>query len=193
MDDAPFLILKLITKWQESKQCSTGMKTDKNKPTVEYNREPGNKPSHICPTVLDKDANAIQGGQEIFKKKRWGGNWVCTHTSGPTHTVIVSLWQAELTNMVGRKVYMRTTDISRSSPRLYGAKLSPSLYLDMTLKVYLLLSNWIIRSLNLGTSRTVKDRGARWLHWSRPVWDSPLLSMETDIQGASKVWGNVLI
>lgn len=45
--------------------------------------------SHICPTVLDKDANAIQGGQEIFKKKRWGGTGYA-HTQVDPRTLWLS-------------------------------------------------------------------------------------------------------
>lgn len=104
--------MKTMQYWHENRQ---------NKPTVEYNREPGNKPSHICPTVLDKRMpTRFKGDRRSLKESSEGE--LGMHTQVDPRTVIVSLWQAELTNMVEAKsLHMRTTDISRSS-RLYGSK-----------------------------------------------------------------------
>ena len=138
MDDSPFLILKLITELQESKQGSAGMKTKTN---PQWNTRDSLGIALTYMSIFDKDANIIQGGKAIFKKTMVMGK-LGIHIQKWIHTTVITLlWQPKLTNIVGQKVYIRTTHISRSSPQLYGAKLSPSLYLDMTLKVYLLLRN----------------------------------------------------
>ena len=99
MDDSLFLILKLITKLQESKQCSTVMKTNKNKPTTEYNREHGNKPSHICQIILTRMPMLFKGERQSLKKNG-DGKTGYPHTKVDPYTLIFLFWQPKLTNIV---------------------------------------------------------------------------------------------
>ena len=49
---------------------------------------------------FDKDANVIQGGKAIFKKKNGDGKTGYPHTKVDPYTLIFLFWQPKLTNIV---------------------------------------------------------------------------------------------
>ena len=87
MDDSPFLILKLITELQESKQGSAGMKTKTN---PQWNTRDSLGIALTYMSIFDKDANIIQGGKAIFKKTMVMGK-LGIHIQKWIHTTVITL------------------------------------------------------------------------------------------------------